>query len=264
MGIENLFWRKGQVEQFGPVETRKSVEFPHGYRESANWIPRIGDIFPNFRADSTHGSLDFHSWAEGRWTYFFSHPCTDCGVSATELAGIASSAPYFRQRNVEILGICSETLAEQARWQAEIGRLFHMQIDFPMIEDVEMRLVESFDMNHPRQYGRAPIRKSFIIDPALKVRMIFEYPMNVGRSMDETLRVIDALQIADRHGVGVPGDWEAGDSVLVPRDMDSTIARAAYGQVSELAPFLRLTRVPDTLDPCDFAQDTPLAAAAGG
>lgn len=244
MGFENIFARKGQTEAFGPVQSKMAVEFPPGYREQMRWVPRIGDIFPNFHADSTHGSLDFHSYAEGRWIYFLTHPCTESAVSATEMAGIASSAPYFQQRGVEILGICSDTAAKQARWQAEIGRIFHLQIDFPVIEDCEKRLIEAFDMNHPRQYDGMAIRKSFIIDPSLRVRMIFEYPMNIGRSMDETLRVIDALQIADRHNVGVPGDWEAGDSVLIRHDMSDKEAYQIHGSINRLAPFLRLVPVP--------------------
>ncbi|WP_425049704.1 redoxin domain-containing protein [Psychromarinibacter sp. S121] len=244
MGFENIFARKGQTQAYGPSSPRKTVEFPYGYRESVDWVPRIGDIFPNFRADSTHGSIDFHSWAEGRWVYFFSHPTIRSGVSATEVASIANAAPFFRKRGVEVLGLCADSAAAHSKWEAEIGRIFGLQIDYPVIDDREAHLSHAFGAVHPKQGSAMAIRKSFIIDPALRVRMLFEYPLNVGRSVDEILRVVDALQMVDSHRVGIPADWEAGDSVVVPPYMDSDQAFELHGQVEELSPSLRLVPAP--------------------
>ncbi|MDF0603821.1 redoxin domain-containing protein [Psychromarinibacter sp. C21-152] len=240
MGFENIFARKSKTASFGPSEPTKSVEFPTGYRESSAWVPRIGDIFPNFRADSTHGRIDFHDWAEGRWVYFFSHPSLRSGVSATEIAGFASSVEYFRRRNVEILGVSNVSAAAHARWVSDVGRVFGVHVDFPILDDPEGHLSGAFGMTHPRHERPLPIRKSFIIDPALRVRMQYEYPINVGRSVDETLRMIDALQLSDREQIGVPADWEPGDKVLVPPFVETEQARAQHGEVETLAPFLRL------------------------
>lgn len=263
MGFGNIFARRGHSTEFGPNDPRPTVDLPDEYRRSLDWVPQLGDIFPNFHADSTRGHIDFHDWAEGRWVYLFSHPSTRSGISATEVASIASAAEFFRERGVAVMGLCNDPAASHARWEAELAALFRLRVDFPVIDDRQAHLSRAFGMIHPKLRETMAIRKSFILDPSMRVRLMFEYPLDVGRSIDETLRAIDALQAADRTQLGVPADWETGDSLLVPPFRSTEDVRNAFGGVEVLAPFLRLVpRCPQARGPVRTEGLAPNAAPA--
>ncbi len=242
MGIRLFERRNGETSQ--PASAEKVVEFPHGYKESVRWVPRIGDIFPNFSAPTTHGRINFHEFAEGSWTLLFSHPSIRSAVSATEFASLAANQGDFDARGVKLLGIACESVKDHARWESEIGRLFATQIMFPVVDDSDARLSSAFGAIHPKQGADFAIRKTFIIDPCMRVKMIFEYPVNVGRSVEETLRAIDALQVTEAHRLGMPADWEPGQACTVAPYINDEQAELAHGKVRRISPTIRLVDCP--------------------
>ena len=230
---------------FRPVSRppRFEIQMPSSYNQTARWVPRIGDYFPNFSAETTHGWIDFHSWAGGDWVMLFSHPQVRGPVSYTELVSIARAKDEFSRRGVRVLGLCNDNAADHREWNGEIEDVFGVKIDFPVIADVTHKLSEAFGMIHPKEGHDIAIRKTFIIDGELKIRMVFEYSIFVGRSTIETLRVIDALQVKDRHYLCTPADWVPGDECLIPPSLSNTEAERAHpGSVDYLAPNLRVVR----------------------
>lgn len=206
------------------------VRLPLSYRRKVKWLPQLGDIFPDFTTETTAGPIRFHDWAEGHWSFLFGHPGAFTPICSTELAGFAAAAQEFEQRSVKLLAVSGDDVQRLRAWRADVEDIFDVEIGFPSASDSSGILAEAFGMIHPKQSQACAIRKSFLIDPELKLRMIFEYPRAVGRSTDEVLRVIDALQAFDRYGLGTPADWQPGDDMLVPPCRSVAESRAIYGE----------------------------------
>lgn len=243
MSLLELFDRS-HVETFDTDVPRHEVRIPSGYQRQVTWLPQINDIFPNFSASSTQGRIDFHDWAEGHWVLMLSHPSIKSAVSATEWAGIASLKTEFDALGIKVLGICGDSAVDHARWETQLGTQFGLQFDFPTVEDREGKLARAFGMIHPKQGQDFAIRKTFIIDPSLRVKMSMEYPVNVGRSIDEILRAVAALQVTEEHRVGMPADWDVGQECLVAPYLSDARAREAYGEVRMVSPTLRVIPCP--------------------
>ncbi|WP_114965470.1 redoxin domain-containing protein [Alkalilacustris brevis] len=208
------------------------IRLPGNYRGSSRWTPHIGDVFPDFTAMTTHGPLDFRSFAQGQWVYLFSHPAAFTPVCTTEVAEVARCVNAFERRGVKVLSISRDTLEQLENWSNEISDDFGHDIGFPMAADPDGILIRACNMLHPGEHDSQPIRKSFIIDAERRVRMIFEYPVQVGRSVEESLRVIDALRESDRRNVAIPCEWRPGDPVLLPAEMRDAEANLRFGSGS--------------------------------
>lgn len=215
---------------------KNRLYLPNAYRRTVPWLPRIGDIFPDFLAATTNGPLRMFDWAEGHWSYVFSHPAAKTPVCTTELLALSAALPDFEARNVKLLGFSGSPIEEQASWHDDLQRLFGVSIPWPFVADTSNKMARSFGMMHEKESETWPIRKSFILDPEMRVRMIFEYPVYVARGTDEILRVIDALQVQDRTGLAVPADWVPGDDLIYPEDRTDAEMQAHYGK-----DFVRLT-----------------------
>lgn len=202
---------------------------PSNYRKTVAWLPQIGDIFPDFSATTTHGDLRFFDWAEGQWTYIFSHPAAKTPVCTSELIALSTAEMDFAARGVKPLGLSGSSLDDQILWHAEIERLFDITVTCPFVSDPKCRMATNFGMLHRNSSTSLPIRKSFIIDPQMRVRMIFEYPIGMGRNTDEILRVIDGLQEQDKTGLAIPADWLPGDDLLFPENLPEEDARETWG-----------------------------------
>jgi peroxiredoxin (alkyl hydroperoxide reductase subunit C) len=232
-----------QVPLFGHhiAQNGANITVPLAYGAHTRWIPRLGDIFPNFTATGNTGVMRFHEWAEGSWTYFFSHPAAFTPVCTTEIADVASHAEELRRRGVKALNISVDGLDEQAAWIDDIERMFDVKVDFPLLSDPDGEIAKACDMVHPHEDGFLCVRKGFIIDPSLKIRMIFEYPMNVGRDFEEVLRIIDALQATEGTDLVAPGGWMPGDPLLLRPDADLADAKQKYGaRLNALNSYIRL------------------------
>lgn len=192
--------------------------------------PRIGDDILDIRAASTHGYINLRNLADEKWLVLFSHPAPFTSVCSTELAAFAAKLGEFETRRVALVGICRSTVEEQERWHRQIKSVFGVDIGFPIICDRSGTISELLGMVHPLEDTNCAIRKTMVVDPSLKIRLIQEYPIAVGRSTDETLRAVDALQATREFDLLAGADWEPGEAFLLPPDIPDAVARRRYGQ----------------------------------
>ena len=219
------------------------VKLPSTLRRTVRWLPQIGDIFPDFNVETTEGPLNFWKWAEGHWVHLFSHPAANTPVCTTEIASIASYSAGWKAANVKNLALTGSTIEEQTQWHADIAQLFNVEVDFPCAQDTGLRLSKLFGMMHEKEAEAWPIRKSFLIDPSMRLRMIFEYPVFIGRRTDEIMRVLHALQMRDETGAATPSDWEDGDITIIPDDRPEAHVWRDFGANStRLSPYLRVVQ----------------------
>jgi alkyl hydroperoxide reductase subunit AhpC len=207
---------------------------------------RLGDTAPDFEQDSSIGKLQFHPWAGDSWVVLFSHPADFTPVCTTELGLTAKLKPEFDKRNVKALALSVDGATSHTGWIADIEQTQKTVVGFPIIADEDRKVATLYDMIHPEASATATVRSLFIIDPAKKVRLIITYPMSTGRNFDEVLRVIDALQLADKYTVATPGNWQPGDDVIIPLSIqDPAVLAEKFPQGFKAErPYLRLTPQP--------------------
>lgn len=217
------------------------------HAKQARSVLQIGDPVPDFQVQSTQGSLNFHDWAQGSWVFLFSLYRAFSPVCTTELASFAVCTPDFQRRGTKMLGISGSTAIEQLQWHEDVRDIYGVDVSYPVVADSTGQLPDLFGMIRQEQSTGCPIRKSLILGPDLKVRMILEYPVLVGRSTEETLRVIDALQTAEAHNVGTWADWQKGEDILLlPGQFGEP--RFDWGTVERtVRPYLRTAPCPSNL-----------------
>lgn len=179
-------------------------------------MPRIGDQAPDFEAVTTKGKIKFSEFAEGKWTLLFSHPADFTPVCTTEMSGFATRKAEFDALNTELIGLSIDSVHAHLGWVNNVKNNTGVYFDFPIIADLDMKVSKLYGMLQPNESETAAVRAVFFIDPSKKIRLIMYYPLNVGRNMDEILRVLEALQISDKYSVAMPLDWKKGDKVIVP------------------------------------------------
>jgi alkyl hydroperoxide reductase subunit AhpC len=208
---------------------------------------RLGDIAPDFEQDSSIGKIKFHEWAGDSWVVLFSHPADFTPVCTTELGLTAKLKPEFEKRNVKAIALSVDPAEAHKNWIRDIEETQKTVVGFPIIADEDKTVSVLYDMIHPNQSATATVRSLFIIDPQKKVRLTITYPMSTGRNFDEVLRVIDALQLTDKHTVATPGNWRDGDDVIIPLTVqDPEVIKQKYpkGFTAE-RPYLRMTPQPN-------------------
>jgi len=208
---------------------------------------RLGDTAPDFEQDSTIGNIKFHEWAGDSWVVLFSHPADFTPVCTTELGLTAKLKPEFDQRNVKAIALSVDPADAHKEWIKDIEETQQTVVGFPIIADADRKVAELYDMIHPNQSATATVRSLFVIDPAKKVRLSITYPMSTGRNFDEVLRVIDALQLTDKHTVATPGNWKDGDDVIIPLTVqEPDVIRQKYPKGFQAPrPYLRITPQPN-------------------
>jgi alkyl hydroperoxide reductase subunit AhpC len=207
----------------------------------------LGDTVPDFEQDTSIGRIRFFEWAGDSWVVLFSHPADFTPVCTTELGLTGKLQPEFEKRNVKAIAISVDDARSHLSWIADIEDTQKTVVGFPIIADKDKTVATLYDMIHPNQSGTATVRAVFIIDPRRKLRLTLTYPMSIGRNFDEILRVIDALQLSDAHGVATPGNWRDGDDVIIPLSIQGEEAirqRFPKGYRAE-RPYLRYTPQPD-------------------
>jgi alkyl hydroperoxide reductase subunit AhpC len=207
----------------------------------------LGDIAPDFEQDSSIGKIKFHEWAGDSWVVLFSHPADFTPVCTTELGLTAKLKPEFDKRNVKAIALSVDPAEAHKNWIRDIEETQKTVVGFPIIADEDKTVSVLYDMIHPNQSVTATVRSLFVIDPQKKVRLTITYPMSTGRNFDEVLRVIDALQLTDKHTVATPGNWRDGDDVIIPLTVqDPEVIKQKYpkGFTAE-RPYLRLTPQPN-------------------
>ncbi|MEE4330199.1 MAG: peroxiredoxin [Wenzhouxiangella sp.] len=200
----------------------------------------IGDIAPDFQADSTRGTIRFHEWIGDSWAFLFSHPADFTPVCTTEMGRTAQLQKEFDARGVKPIGLSTDTVEEHLKWIDDVNDTQNTCLEFPILADPDLEISRRYGMIHPSESETAAVRSVFIIDPAKRIRLSMTYPMSVGRNFDEILRVIDALQTADRKQVALPADWQPGKAAIIPPSVSDDEAHKRFPQGFEThRPYLR-------------------------
>jgi len=175
----------------------------------------LGETAPDFEAVTTHGPLKLSDY-KGEWVILFSHPADFTPVCTTEFMGFAKMNPELEKRGVKLIGLSVDSVHSHIAWVRNIEEKMGVKIPFPVIADLSMNVGTLYGMIHPGQSATAAVRCVFVIDPDQILRAMIYYPLSTGRNMDEILRLVDALQAADKYGIATPADWRPGDQAIVP------------------------------------------------
>lgn len=184
--------------------------------EKVTTMPRIGDQAPDFNTNTTYGPIQFSEYNKGSWVVMFSHPADFTPVCTTEMSGFAVRHNEFKEMNTKLLGLSIDSIHAHVAWVNNVKKNTGVLFDFPIIADIDMKVSKLYGMLQPNESETAAVRAVFFIDPNGKIRLIMYYPLNVGRNMDEIIRVLKALQTSDKHGVALPLNWTPGEKVIVP------------------------------------------------
>jgi alkyl hydroperoxide reductase subunit AhpC len=208
---------------------------------------RLGDTAPDFTQQSTAGTIHFHEWLGDSWGVLFSHPKDFTPVCTTELGLTARMKGEFDRRGVKVLAISVDPLESHQGWLGDIEETQGAAVNFPILADPDRKVANLYDMIHPNANDTLTVRSVFIVDPKKKIRLILTYPASTGRNFHEILRVIDSLQLTDRHSVATPANWEqGGDVIIVPSLQDPDLIRQKFPKgFKAVKPYLRVTPQPD-------------------
>ena len=179
-------------------------------------MPRIGDTAPDFRSQTTHGEVLFSEWQGGDWAVLFSHPADFTPVCSTELMEFGRRYDEFKKRGAKCIALSIDSVHSHLAWTQNLAKIFGFKLPYPIIADLTTHVAQKYGMIHPGESATVTVRALFVIDPKRTIRAIIYYPLNVGRNVDEVVRLLDALQTADKNGVACPVNWKPGDKVIIP------------------------------------------------
>ena len=215
---------------------------------------RLGATAPDFSAETTQGTINFHEWIGDKWAMLFSHPKDFTPVCTTELGYVAKLKPEFDKRNVKVIGLSVDSVDDHKRWSKDIEETQGTAPNYPMIGDPELKVAKLYDMLPAETTGgasgrsaadNATVRNVYIIGPDKKIRLMITYPMTTGRNFDEILRVIDSIQLTAAHKVATPANWKDGGDCIIVAAVSDEEAKAKYPQGwKTLKPYLRLVKQP--------------------
>ena len=207
---------------------------------------RLGDVAPDFTADTTDGKVSFHEWKGNSWAVLFSHPKDFTPVCTTELGAVARLKPEFDKRNTKVIGLSVDPVDSHHKWAGDIKDVTGSALNFPLIADPDKSIALSYDMIHPNASETVTVRSVFIIGPDNKVKLTLTYPASTGRNFQELLRVIDSLQLTAQHLVATPADWKHGEDVIIVPAVSDEDAKKKFPKGFEAKkPYLRVTPQPN-------------------
>ena len=216
---------------------------------------RLGDTAPNFTAETTEGSIDFHQWIGDSWAVLFSHPKDFTPVCTTELGYMASMKPEFDKRNVKVIGLSVDPVENHSRWSNDIADATGHAPNYPMIGDTDLAVSKLYDMLPASTGGTSEgrtaadnmtVRNVFVIGPDKKIKLMIVYPMSTGRNFDEVLRVIDSMQLTAQFSVATPVNWKDGDDVIIVPALNDEAAKEKFpGGWKTIKPYLRVVPQPN-------------------
>ncbi len=206
---------------------------------------QLGDIAPDFDADTTEGHLRFHEWIEGSWAVLFSHPKDFTPVCTTELGAVAKLKPEFDRRGTKVIGLSVDPVDEHRAWAGDIEETQGVALNFPLIADPDRKIAGLYGMIHPNADDTLTVRSVYVIGPDKKLKLTLTYPASTGRNFEEILRVIDSLQLTAKHSVATPADWTSGGDVIIVPSLSDEQAREKFpGGWKTLKPYLRVVPQP--------------------
>ena len=207
---------------------------------------RLGDVAPNFKAQTTEGEIDFYEYLGNSWGILFSHPADYTPVCTTELGRTALLKEEFAKRNVKVLAVSVDPLDKHLGWRNDINETQNCHVDFPIIADENRDVATLYDMIHPNANATQTVRSLFVIAPDKTIKLMITYPASTGRNFFEVLRVVDSLQLTSKHSVSTPADWKQGEDVIVGTTISTEDAVKKFPKgVKVVKPYLRYTPVPD-------------------
>jgi thioredoxin-dependent peroxiredoxin len=207
---------------------------------------RLGDIAPNFKAQTTIGDLDFYEYLGDGWGILFSHPADYTPVCTTELGRTAALKGEFEKRNTKVLALSVDALDKHTGWINDINETQDVTVDFPLIADPDRTVANLYDMIHPNASENFTVRSLFIIGPDKKIKLFITYPASTGRNFNEVLRVLDSLQLTANYSVATPADWKHGEKVIVVPAVSTEDALARFPKGLDIVkPYLRYTPQPN-------------------
>ena len=207
---------------------------------------RLGDLAPDFDAETTLGKINFYEWLGDSWGVLFSHPADFTPVCTTELGKTALLKGEFEKKNVKVIAVSVDDLASHNKWIPDIEEVNGVKMNFPIIADEHRNVAELYDMIHPNASVKATVRSVFIIGPDKTIKLMLTYPATTGRNFNELLRVIDSLQLTAEYSVATPADWQDGDDAIVVPSISTEDAIKQFPKgVKEVKPYLRYTPQPN-------------------
>jgi alkyl hydroperoxide reductase subunit AhpC len=207
---------------------------------------RLGDIAPDFTADTTEGKIDFYQWKGNSWAVLFSHPKDFTPVCTTELGALAKLKSDFEKRNTKIIGLSVDPVDSHQRWAGDIKDVTGAALNYPLIADPDRKIAQLYDMIHPNASETVTVRSVFIVGPDNKIKLTLTYPQSTGRNFAELLRVIDSLQLTANYSVSTPADWKQGEDVIIVPSVSDDDAKKKFPKgFTAKKPYLRVTPQPD-------------------
>ncbi|NGM66282.1 peroxiredoxin [Sphingobacterium sp. SGR-19] len=207
---------------------------------------RLGDVAPNFQAETSIGKIDFYEYIGDGWAVLYSHPSDYTPVCTTELGRTAQLKSEFEKRNTKVLALSVDSVEDHLGWIKDINETQNCEVDFPIIADKDRQVAELYDMIHPNASATATVRSVFVIGPDKKIKLTLTYPASTGRNFFEILRVIDSLQLTEEYAVATPADWKDGEDVIVVPAIKTEDIPAKFPKgYTEVKPYLRVTPQPN-------------------
>ena len=215
---------------------------------------RINDQAPNFKANTTQGSIDFHEWIGEGWAVLFSHPKDFTPVCTTELGYMASIQPEFEKRNTKIIALSIDPLSDHEKWLKDVEEVGSVTVNYPVIADTDLNVAKLYNMFPADESGdaggrtamtNATVRSVFVVGPDKNIKLMITYPMTTGRNFDEILRVIDSMQLTAKYKVATPVNWKQGEDVIIVPAVSNEEAEKIYPEGWEtVKPYLRKVKQP--------------------
>jgi thioredoxin-dependent peroxiredoxin len=214
---------------------------------------RINDEAPNFTAETTQGTINFHEWIGDNWAVLFSHPKDFTPVCTTELGTMAGLEPQFAARGTKIIGLSVDPVDNHDKWAIDIEEVTGNKVNYPMIGDTDLKVSKLYNMLPAEESGtcegrtaatNAAVRTVFVIGPDKKIKLQLSYPMTTGRNFDEIIRVLDSMQLTAKHKVATPANWKNGDDVIITGAVSNEDADKIFPGYKTVKPYLRTTPQP--------------------
>ncbi|MBB6328319.1 alkyl hydroperoxide reductase subunit AhpC [Algoriphagus iocasae] len=207
---------------------------------------RLGDVAPNFTAETSEGKIDFYEYLGDGWGILFSHPADYTPVCTTELGAVAKLKKEFEKRNTKVMALSVDGLESHKGWISDINETQNTEVNFPIIADEDKRIANLYDMIHPNSNENFTVRSVFVIGNDKKIKLIITYPASTGRNFDELLRVIDSLQLTANYSVATPANWKHGEDVVIAPAIKNEDIPAKFPKGHKvIKPYLRTTPQPD-------------------
>jgi alkyl hydroperoxide reductase subunit AhpC len=207
---------------------------------------RLGDVAPDFEAETSEGKIQFHKWLGDSWGVLFSHPADFTPVCTTELGAVAKLRNEFDKRNTKVLALSVDPLSSHEKWIGDINETQNTKVNFPLIADPEFKIANVYDMVHPAVTDKFTVRSVYVIGPDKKVKLTITYPASTGRNFDEILRVIDSLQLTAKYSVATPANWKQGEDVIITAAVKDEDIPAKFPKGHKrIKPYLRTTPQPN-------------------